>query len=287
LDKYSQHTLGIIASFIAAILWSTGGLGIKLIDYPATSILFYRSLFAAALFLIIYRRRALLINRYSLAGSLLYVGLVYCFVNSTKLTTAANAIFLQYTAPMLVLILEPKLLGTIFQKKDGWTVLFCMLGMSMFLLEDLSIDNQVLGMSLGLMSSIFLALFILIQRANNSTHAESSILLGNILVTLIMMPQVDIGYFPTGTNLMILLWLGLFQIALGYIFFNYGQRRLKAIESSIIAFMEPILNPIWVIIGYGERPGFWAVIGGGIIILTLFWRTLVSRRRREVIMTHV
>ncbi len=278
MQHWSPQKLGIASSIIAALLWSTGGLGIKLVDDSPATILFYRSLFAGIVFLLVYRKKALQLNQYSLVGSLLYFGLLYTFVNATKLTTAANAIFLQYTAPMIILLLEPKILGTQFDRRDGWTVFFCLIGLGIFLLEDFTLEGHFLGIVYSLISGVILAFFLLIQKANRSEHAESSIFIGNIWVISLMSTTANFEAIFSWFNFGILAWLGIFQIALGYIFFIYGQRRLKAIESSIIAFLEPMLNPIWVVIGYGEKPGKYALIGGAILILTLMIRTLQGKK---------
>ncbi len=274
LSQLSDKQYGILVSIIAALLWSTGGLGIKLVPENPSTILFYRSLFAGIVFLIIFKKQAFRINRYSISGSILYLALLYTFVNATKLTTAANAIFLQYTAPMLVLLLEPKMLGTTFERKDGITVALCLLGLGMFLFEDFSVSGQLLGLTYSLISGVVLAIFLIVQKANRSEHAETSIMLGNMWVMLFVFPSTNFEAIYSWFNFSVLAWLGIFQIALGYVFFIQGQRRLKAIESSIIAFIEPIFNPIWVLIGYGEKPGIFALIGGSIILITLILRTL-------------
>src|SRR5688572_8696345 len=105
----NQYTKGIIATICAAVVWSTGGLLVKLIDLDAFTILFYRSLYAGLFFLIVFRKGALFFDRKVLLIAVCYAPLLICFVTATKLTTAANAIFLQYISPAIVLILEPRI----------------------------------------------------------------------------------------------------------------------------------------------------------------------------------
>ena len=103
----SEHRKGIIAIVIAALLWSTGGLFIKLISLDAYQLSFYRSVFSALTFVVLFRRKVFVFNTAVLLNGLFYAGILILFVVATKLTTAANAIFLQYTAPIYVLIFEP------------------------------------------------------------------------------------------------------------------------------------------------------------------------------------
>ena len=277
----TPYQLAIMSSVVGALLWSTGGLGIKWADMDAASILLYRSLFAGLLFILLFRKKALIFNRYAFIGSLLYVGLVYSFVNATKLTTAANAIFLQYTAPILILLLEPMFLKTQFERRDAITVLLCICGMSFFLFEDFEVPGQFTGILFAACSGVILSFFLLTQRMRAAVHTETTIFLGNMWVVLLMAPQVDLSSLPPVKDLTIVAWLGIFQLGLGYAFFNFGQKHLRAIESSIIAFIEPIFNPVWVMIGYGEIPGLWACIGGIIIPATLLLRIFDNFRRRR------
>ena len=114
----------------------------------------------------------------------------------------------------------------------------------------------------------------------------SGILLGNILVVLITLPFFFKSPPITGTEHFMLAFLGLIQIGLGFLLFTYGQRRIPAVESSLIAMIEPIFNPVWVVIWYGEQPAIWSIIGGIIILATLAVRMLFLKRlERNVTLT--
>lgn len=271
MEAIRKH--GIIATIIAAILWSTGGLFIKILPQSAFVILFYRSVYAGALFLIVFRSKALKINKLSIAASIFYTILLITFVNATKLTTAANAIFLQYTAPAFVLLLEPRIFRIPLKPINVFTVILSFFGMALFFVDQLETDNW-LGIGLAALSGMALTGFVLCQRLNSANYQENSILMGNLWVILYVLPYVYDDLHATVTEHSILLFLGIFQIGLGYIFFTYGQRILPAIESSLIALLEPVLNPIWVLIGYGETPSRWAIMGGAIIIFSLIIRLL-------------
>ena len=273
-DQYSR---GVLVTIIAAIIWSTGGLLVKLISLDAFTILFYRSLYAGLFFLVAFRKDALQFDRRAFLVSLFYAPLLICFVTATKMTTAANAIFLQYISPAVVLILEPRILKTKIEKYNILTVIICILGLSFFLLDHEGNHNWW-GDGIALLSGIFSACLILSLKMSNQRQQMSGILLGNIWVVLVTMPWFIKSMPPTVNENLMLAFLGIIQIGLGYALFTYGQRRIPAIESSLIAMMEPIFNPIWVMIGYHEFPSVWSLIGGGIIISALSMRMIYLRK---------
>ena len=115
----NPHRLGVLAVVLGATIWSTGGLCIKLLPFDPFTILFYRSVFAALTFLAVFRRKALTLTPVIATVGLEYAGLAICFVVATKITTAANAVLLQYTAPIYVFLLEPVLLEYYFLKRTS------------------------------------------------------------------------------------------------------------------------------------------------------------------------
>jgi len=273
-----QRTKGIYATIIAATIWSTAGLFIKLLSQDAFTILFYRSLFSATAFLLILGKQALYVNKLTVIGALFYAPLIFCFVTSTKLTSAANAIFIQYAAPAYVLILEPYLLKTKLRRIDIFTVIFCIFGLLLFLMDEFEKPENLLGIGLAFISGIMWTGLVLSQRKNEPKYQGGSIFYGNIIVILCMIPWFQASPYPQGTELVYLLYLGFVQLGLGFILFTYGQRHIPAIDSSLIAMIEPLLSPIWVIIGYGEVPSVWAFVGGGIILSSLIFRMIWVRR---------
>jgi DME family drug/metabolite transporter len=271
----------IVYTIIAAVLWSSAGLFIKWITLDAYSILFYRSLFAALTFLVLFRQEVFAVNKQMWISVCLYAPLLFSFVYSTKLTTAANAIFLQYTAPAIVLLLEPKLLGTKLTKLNIYTVIACMAGMVLFFVDQFSTPKSWLGIGLAAFGGLLLAGLIISQKANEVSLQRSAIFWGNLAVCVLMLPFIHDNPLPVGSNLTFLLVLGIGQLAGGYYFFIKGQEHLSAFESSIISMLEPILNPLWVIIGFGEIPSQWAAIGGGVIVSSLIIRLLIIEKQRR------
>ena len=275
MSQLSDHNKGILAVFITAILWSSGGLLIKLISLNAMQLSFFRCSIAAVIFAILFRKKLLKVNGFTFINAIFYAAVLTTFVIATKTTTAANAIFLQSTAPIYVLIFEPIINKTNYDKLNIITIVVCFIGMIFFFLGELS-PGHLEGNFVALISGITFAAFFLGMRKNDKEYQQSSIFYGNILVALICIPFI-LDLKPLSINdFWMVSFLGVFQIAIAYTFFSYGLKRILAIEASIISMFEPVLNPVWVMIGYGEVPSLSASIGGAIIIIAIFVRTLIA-----------
>lgn len=276
-----HRSKAVLATVFAAVFWSTGGLFIKLLPQDAFTILFYRSLYAAILFIFIFRKKILRINKISIISCLFYAPLLILFVSATKLTTAANAIFLQYSAPALVLLLEPYFNKVKLTRINIITVILCIVGMILFFVEQFSRPDNWLGIWLALLSGVVLAGLLISQKMNHTDYQPGAVFWGNILVCLLTLPHVTQVPLPTMDEHALLLLLGFGQLGLGYALFVYGQKYLPALESSLIGMLEPLLNPVWVFIGYGENPGYWAILGGmiivGALIFRLYWIEIKSK----------
>lgn len=273
-----DHSKGIIFILIAAILWSTGGLFIKLIPMSAYQISFMRSLFAATALIILSGKSSFVFNRLTILNALFYAAILILFVAATKLTTAANAIFLQYTAPIYVLVLEPMLLKTKFEKQNIYSVVICFTGMALFFVSDMD-GGQMAGNILALLSGVAFAAFLIGMRKNGEKFQNSTVITGNLLIVLICSFSFDAGLMFSAPSLWMTLFLGVFQIGLAYFLFNLGLKRVYAIEASLISMIEPVLNPIWVFFWYGESPSYWTLVGGSVILTGLLLKTLYFDKR--------
>jgi len=269
----------------AAVLWSTGGLFIKATSLSAFELSFGRSLLAAITIAIVTRREGFGLNRVSAVTSILYAALLLLFVLATKLTTAANAIFLQYTAPVYVLILEPLFYKERFRRRDLITVAACVGGMALFFVGKLR-PQDVNGNLLALASGVCFALFFLLLRhskARNVNRASSAIY-GNLIVVLICAPAF-FGAARRGisaADLARISYLGIVQIGCAYLLFTQAMARgLRSLDASIVGYIEPVLNPVWVFLFIGERPAGWAIIGGAIIITSVIVHMLVTAREKS------
>lgn len=275
MKNLSEHTKGILAVFLTALLWSSGGLFIKLVTLSPMQISFFRCLIAAIVFAILFRKKILKLNPLALLNSFSYATVLILFVIATKTTTAANAIFLQSTAPIYVLIFEPILTKTKWEKTNIITIAVCFLGMILFFMGDLT-PGDIKGNIAALLAGVAFAAFFLGMKKNDKQYSEASIFYGNIIVALICTPFVAGIRELSFSNLLMLSFLGVFQIAFAYALFSYGLKKILAVEASIISMLEPVLNPIWVFIGYGEVPSVYAIIGGLIIISAITIRTLLA-----------
>jgi len=265
----------------AAIIWSTGGLFIKWTSLSGLELSFGRSLLAAITVALFTRREGFGINKVTAVASLLYAALLLLFVLATKETTAANAIFLQYTAPLYVLILEPLFYKEKFRRRDLLTVIGCVVGMSLFFVGKLR-PQDVTGNILALASGLCFAFYFLLLRHSSSREVNraSSVIYGNLLVVLIAAPA-GLAALP-GLGLhdgLAVLYLGVVQIGVAYTLFTLGMSRgIRSLDAGIVGYIEPVLNPIWVFLVLGERPSKWALIGGAIIISAVVVHTTLKAK---------
>lgn len=269
----------------AAILWSTGGLFIKATQLSAFELSFGRSLLAAITIAIFTRREGLGINRISAITSVLYAALLLLFVLATKLTTAANAIFLQYTAPVYVLLLEPLFYKEKFRARDFITVAACIAGMSLFFVGKLR-PQDVTGNLFALASGVCFACFFLLLRHSKARQVNraASTIYGNLLVVLICAPAF-FGAAQSGiaaTDFAAVAYLGIVQIGFAYLLFTLAMARgVRSLDAGIIGYIEPVLNPVWVFLFIGERPSGWALVGGAIIIASVIVHMLTEARGKR------
>ena len=276
-----EHQKGIIAVLIAAILWSSGGILIKLITLHPMQISFFRGIFAALVFAIIFRKKAFIFNGMTFVNGIFYAAILILFVIATKLTTAANAIFLQYTAPIYVLVFEPLINKTEFKRINVITIFVCFVGMILFFMGELSFAH-IEGNIVALLSGIAFAAFLIGMRNNKHEYQLSTIFYGNIIITLISLPMLGSFNAIKTTDLLMVAFLGIFQIGIAYAIFTYGLKRVFAIEASLIGMIEPVLNPVWVLIWYGEVPSLPAIAGGVIIISAIAFRTFITETHKSI-----
>jgi DME family drug/metabolite transporter len=279
MNHLPDHQKGILAVLAAAILWSTGGIFIKLITLNPLQLASIRSAFAAVIFGFVFRKKLLEVNGFTFINALFYSAVLIFFVSATKNTTAANAIFLQYTAPIYVLIFEPLLNKTRFEKINIFTVILCFGGMLLFFTGEIS-PGHFIGNIYALLSGLAFAAFLLGMRKNKTDYQFSSIFYGNIIIALIGVPALTELNGISISDLLQVAFLGIFQIGIAYVIFGYGLKRVLAIEASLIGMIEPVLNPVWVFIGYGEAPSVMAITGGIIIITVISVRAFVLESPR-------
>ncbi|GAC1299666.1 MAG: EamA family transporter [Myxococcales bacterium] len=273
----SEQRKGVLFVAAAALLWSSGGLFIKLAPMPGLAVACGRSAVTAIFYLIVLRPR---LSKASWSTAFAYAAMILTFVTATKLTTAANAIFLQYTGPAYVLMLSPWVLKERLQRIDIACVVLSLLGMSLFFVGRVE-AGQVAGNLLGVASGAFFGLTVLLLRRDaaggkSGGDAMPSTALGNILAAAVALPFAapSIGAALTPLGAVSLLYLGIVQLGVAYLLFAKGLKRVPASEASLVSMLEPVFNPLWVFLGTGERPGPWALLGGAVVIGAVVARTL-------------
>lgn len=267
---------GILFIVIAALLWSTGGIGIKGVSDPALKVTFYRSIFAAATLVAIFRGRVLARRWKSTpafaAAIVCYGACLVSFVVATKWTTAANAIFLQYAGAIWVLLFSPLVVGEAMRARDTIAIAVAFAGMALFFVGRFEARGMA-GNAMALLSSVFFAGLILALRREHGAGA-SAVTWGNAVLALAMLPFVARDLALTPRSWLILAGLGVFQIGLAYAFFVKGIRYVSATQASLTGMLEPVMNPVWVYLFLGERPSIFAIAGGVVVLAAIGWHTL-------------
>ena len=288
----TSSTLGALGARLrvlaAAALFSSGGAAIKAIHLTAWQVASFRSGVATIVFLLLLpetRRRPTL---RVLGVGAVYAATMILFVQSNKLTTAASAIFLQATAPLWVVLLSPWLLGERVRGRDLVYMAVLALGLGCFFIGldpvSATAPNPLLGNLLSTLSGLTWALTIMGLRALGRSDGEgedwgpASALWGSIFAFLGCLPMA----LPVGpgsaADWLTIGYLGVFQIAVAYVFLLRGIRRVSAVEASLLLLLEPVLNPIWAWIVHGERPGAWSLGGGAILLLATAVKTWLDTR---------
>ena len=271
--KRKRALLLLIAT---AILWSTGGLLIKSVDWNPLAIAGMRSAIAGVMMLLYIGRPRFLWSMAQIGGAITYAGTVVLFVTATKLTTSANAILLQYTGPIWVAIFGRPFLGERTTRLDWLMIGAVIAGMALFFLDKLS-SGGLLGNLVAICSGIAFGWFILFMRKQKDESTLETPLLGNALAALIGIPFM-FGRSPDLTGWAALTALGLLQLGLSYILFAAAVKHASALDSILVPTIEPLLNPIWVFLLLGERPGPWALVGGAILLVAVTARSLLMAR---------
>jgi DME family drug/metabolite transporter len=270
----------------SAVLFSTGGAAIKGIGLGGFAVASIRSAIAVPALLVMLpaaRRRP----RPAVLGlGVFYAATLVFFVLGTKFTTSAAAIFLQSTAPIYVVLLSPRLLGEPVRKSDVAFLLPLAAGLLLFLVAGAPVQatapRPALGNLLGALSGLTWALTLLGLRRvgrDGSDDAPSAVVVGNAFACLLTLPWALPLGFVGGRDLLVLVYLGVIQIGLAYALLTTGLTRVRALDASLLLFLEPVLNPVWVFLVHGERPRG-AVIAAGLLILgSTFCKTLFDLRR--------
>jgi drug/metabolite transporter (DMT)-like permease len=256
-----------------AVLWSTGGLLIKWIDWHPMAIAGMRSAIAATFLLLVLKRPQFTWSGVQMSGGVAYAASVLSFVVATKLTTAANAILLVYTAPIYVALLSAWFLQERVTGLDWVTIVLVFSGMGLFFFERLTVEG-FWGNICAIFGGMAFAWVVLCLRKQQGVSPLETVLLGNILAAVAGLPFM-FQAMPSVSSWIALLLSGTLQIGLAFVLYAIAIRNVSALEAILIPTIEPLLNPLWVFLALGELPSVWAVIGGSIVVASVTVRGLL------------
>jgi drug/metabolite transporter (DMT)-like permease len=276
MDSLSERRKAILFLMLAAVLWSTSGLLVKVIDWQPMAILGGRSLFASLVFLVYLRRLPTKWTGWMILAAVASILTQFLFVTSTKLTTAANAIFLQYTAPIYVVLLAFWFLREKPARTDWISMVIIFLGLVLFFGDQLS-SKGLYGNILAVISGVTSAVMVVSLRAQKDGSPAESMLIASLFMAVIGFPYILKETWSV-TNWSIIGYLGLFQIGLAFLFFARGIKHIPALEANLVGTLEPILNPVWVFLFLGERMGSFALLGGLVVLAGVVFSAVGSAR---------
>lgn len=283
LPTRENRKKAILYMALCATLWSIGGIFIKMIPWNAFAIAGMRSAIAAVIVYIYIRNKKIKMQfiKPAFLSGFFMSGIFLSFVIANKLTTAANAIVLQFTSPVFILILAAIFLHKKCRRGDVITVVVTLGGISLFFFDKLT-TGGVLGNCFGILAGFMVACSYLIVGELDEETRMTGIFLGQIFTAIIGLPAMfttDVSI--TTPAVLSILALGIFQLGIPYVLFGIAIKDGSALACNLIGAIEPLLNPVWVFLFNGEAPGFFALIGGVIVIVAItiwcIWNERVSR----------
>ena len=265
---------------LCAVLWSIGGVFIKAVEMNAFVIAGGRSLFAALaviVYMVLTKQKFILSRDTLVSGGLLSMVFI-CFVAANKYTTAANAIVLQYTAPIFVLIFTMIFLHKKPRHLDIAAVLLTLVGVVVFFLGSLEAGGM-LGNALGVLAGMFMGGMFVAVGNTKGEEKMSGILLGHLFCAAIGLPFLAFTENTVNAKgVFFLVLLGVVQLGIPYILYALATNRCSAISCVVISAIEPILNPIWVAIFNKEIPSALSMISGLFLIAVITVYSVLDER---------
>lgn len=256
---------------LCAALWSIAGIFIKLIPWNSIVIAGLRSLIAGLVMFVYMRARGIgfTADRRSLAGGAALCLTLTCFVVANKLTTAANSIVLQFTAPMFIVVFSALFLKKRFSRADVLAVVLTMAGISLFFFDQLT-PGHLAGNCVAIFAGMAFACYYMSLEGASESQRMSAILIAHGLTFLVGLPFTFV-YPPelSAAPVACILVLGVVQLGIPYVLLGRASGACPPLACSLLGAVEPLLNPVWVFIFDGEAPGLWALIGGVVVVATI------------------
>lgn len=279
-DIRSHRIKGILAAAFASILWSTGGIFVKIIDWNPVGLAGMRSFTAALILLAYIKRPKITISKPQVFGAIASAVTVLSFIIANRLTTSANVILLQYTSPIFVAILSVWILKEKIRWYDTLAIVSVFLGMGLFFVNDLSSGN-VIGNLLAILCGFTLSVTTIALKMEQDGSPFEITIFGNLLAFLIAIPFI-LTDLPSLKTLATVIIMGIFQLGIPFVFYINSLKYITALEAILITVMEPLLNPLWVYIFAGEKPGLYTILGGIVVIISVTLRSIyVSKNAME------
>ncbi len=277
-----NKSVGILAMAATAFLWSIAGLFIKVIDWNPIAIAGLRSLIASIVVFTYLKHPKIDLSFPQIAAAVANAATMLLFVSANKTTTAANAIILQYFAPVLTVFIGAILLKERAHVEHIVALPLVAAGMILMFFDELG-GGKLVGNVLAIMSAITFSFYFVFMRMQKDGSPLESILLSHWLTAGICIALSIFLPLPHVTlkSLAAIAVLGIVQIGLSAILFCIAIKRVSAVQASLIAVIEPVFNPVWVFFAIGEAPGTNALIGGGITIFAVTMASVISARRKE------
>ena len=261
----------IFEMLLCAALWSIAGIFIKLIPWNSIVIAGIRSLIAGAVMFVYmrYKRIGFTADRRSMLGGLALCCTLTCFVAANKLTTAANSIVLQFTAPMFIVVFSVLFLKKKFSRSDIFAVVLTMLGISLFFFDQLT-PGHLLGNCVAIVAGMAFAGYSMSLEGASESERMSAILMAHGLTFCVSIPFIALEPPELGAAPVICIFiLGVVQLGIPYVLLGRASGSCPPLACSLLGAVEPLLNPVWVFIFDGEAPGMWALIGGVVVVVTI------------------
>lgn len=273
------HTRSVGLLLAGALCWSLAGVLFKYVEWPGLAAAAGRGLIAA-LFLLAISWRSLRFtwSTLQLGAAAAYAACTILFTLANKMTTAANAILLQYTAPVWIALLGAWWLGEKTTRRDWITIGIVLTGLVLFFYDGIQANNLA-GILVALASGLGFAVMTLCMRRQKDSSALESIILGNLLSVAVGLPALwQAPALPAGGWAALTL-LGVVQLGLAYYLYSHAIKHVTALEAVLIPILEPILNPLWVMLTIGEKPSGLALLGGAIVLGAVTIRAIISIRQ--------
>ncbi|MBV9998493.1 MAG: EamA family transporter [Verrucomicrobia bacterium] len=267
---------GALLLLMTAVLWSLGGLWVKFIDWNPVAIAGARSLIAFAVIAAVMPKALGQLTWGAVPGAIAYAAVMFLFVLATKLTTAANAVFLHYTAPIHIALIGPWLLGERTRWRDWALIAVALSGVALFFCDELDLNSRW-GLLAGLGSGFCSAWLIMLMRRARTASPEAVTQLGNLLAVAAASPWMFPVHKPEQNGLWLLM-LGAVSLGIPYLLYSRAIREVKALDATLITMIEPVLNPVWVMVAAHEYPSGWSLVGGCLVLSTSLARSVLASR---------